>query len=208
MPAPPRRSTQLTHCGRGAAAAITCLLAAGQLAGVSAQAFTGTGFPKQEAPLHCPESGPWSGLLQQINRGAAAFRSGDFASAKSTLADAAEAATADVKQAFTCSLGISSLFRALAFAYCTDSRLEGPAMRRANQIGLRFLHIAMNWLTHTFVTTNHNQPLIDGSAWPIGIQEINDDLTAVSSAIRSSGPTGHAPTMAGSSVPFITGALT
>jgi len=52
--------------------------------------------------------------------------------------------------------------------------------------GLRFLHLAMNWLTHTFVTTNHDQALIDGSAWPIGIQEINNDLTSVSAAIQSS----------------------
>jgi len=85
------------------------------------------------------------------------------------------------------------LFRALAFAFCTDSRLEGKALRRANQIGLRFLHVAMNWLTHTFVSTGHDQPSIDGSAWPIGIQEINSDLTSVSNSIRATGPTGHAP---------------
>lgn len=74
-------------------------------------------------------------------------------------------------------------------------------MRRANQIGLRFLHLAMNWLTHTFVSTNHDQPLIDGSAWPIGIQEINDDLTSVANSIRSTGPIGHRPSAAGSTVP-------
>eukprot|EP00913_Durusdinium_trenchii_P022969 g21567.t1 len=57
----------------------------------------------------------------------------------------------------------------------------------------------MNWLTHAFVTTNHNQALIDGSAWPIGIQdgmrtrlgqEINNDLTSVVAALQSSGTMG------------------
>lgn len=149
----------------------------------------------------CPELGPWPGLLQEINRGADLFKQGNFPMAKEVLANAAEAATQDVHQAFACSLGISSLFRALAFAYCTDPQLDGRSMRRANQIGLRFLHVAMNWLTHTFVTTNHDQPLIDGSAWPISIQEINDDLTSIATALRSTGPLGHGPTSAGRSVP-------
>merc|ERR550514_1669084 len=59
----------------------------------------------------------------------------------------------------------------------------------------------MNWLTHTFVSTNHNAAFIDGSAWPIGLQEINEDLTAVSSSIASTGPLGHRPTTVGAKVP-------
>lgn len=159
----------------------------------------GMGFGGQTPRLgNCPESGPWPGLLQEVERGVQAFQVGRFADAKAILSTAAEAATMDVRSAFGCSLGISSLFRALAFAFCADPQLQGRALRRANQIGLRFLHLAMNWLTHTFVSTGHDQPLIDGSMWPISIQEINDDLTAVANAIRSNGPQGHAPTLAGS----------
>jgi len=168
-----------------------------------AQGFSGLGGIVAGGRLgNCPENGPWPGLLDEINRGADAFKSGRFADAKEILATAAEATTSDLRSAFSCSLGISALFRALAFAYCTDPQLEGRAQRRANQIGLRFLHVAMNWLTHTFVKTNHDQPLIDNSAWPIGIQEINDDLTAIATALRNTGPLGHAPTAAGAKVPF------
>lgn len=178
-----------------------CLIFAGQLFAVGAQ---GTfGGPAFGAPRlgNCPESGPWPALLQEVTRGADAFKTGQFALAKEILANAAESVTQDVQLAFSCSLGISALFRALAFAYCTDGRLYGQAMRRANQIGLRFLHIAMNWLTHTFVSTGHDQPLIDGSMWPIGIQEINEDLTSISSALRETGPLGHAPTAVGYRLP-------
>lgn len=165
----------------------------------SQQAFATGGQPSLG---NCPPNDEmWPGLLAEINRGAAAFKSGNFPEAKTILANAAEVVTQDLPRAFQCSLGISALYRALAFAYCTSPQLEGAAMRRANQIGLRFLHLAMNWLTHTFVTTNHDQPLIDGSAWPIGIQDINDDLTAVANSIKSTGPIGHRPTAAGSTVP-------
>ncbi|CAK9096483.1 unnamed protein product [Durusdinium trenchii] len=143
----------------------------------------------------------WQELLQTINAGAEAFKSGDFGTAKVLLADAAESATKDEQQAFTCSLGISALYRALAYAYCSHVHGNQRITRRLNQIGLRFLHLAMNWLTHAFVTTNHNQALIDGSAWPIGIQEINNDLTSVVAALQSSGTMGHSPTAAGKSIP-------
>eukprot|EP00434_Breviolum_minutum_P023032 symbB.v1.2.020322.t1/scaffold1699.1/size108456/7 len=150
---------------------------------------------------NCPEVPQWRELLQTINTGAEAFKSGDFSTAKVLLADAAATATRDERQAFSCSLGISALYRALAYAYCSHLHEDKRIMRRLNQIGLRFLHLAMNWLTHTFVTTNHDQALIDGSAWPIGIQDINNDLTSVVAAIQNSGPMGHAPTMAGKNIP-------
>lgn len=60
----------------------------------------------------------------------------------------------------------------------------------------------MNWLTHTFVSSNHDQPMIDGSAWPMSIQEINDDLTSIANALKRTGPLGHAPTAVGSRIPF------
>eukprot|EP00931_Biecheleriopsis_adriatica_P104681 TRINITY_DN79321_c0_g1_i1.p1 TRINITY_DN79321_c0_g1~~TRINITY_DN79321_c0_g1_i1.p1 ORF type:complete len:454 (-),score=80.89 TRINITY_DN79321_c0_g1_i1:15-1376(-) len=163
--------------------------AAGQLAPTSGQ-LPGGGFGMGMRRLgNCPEVSPWPELLAEIDRGAQAFKDGNFADAKALLADAAEAVTRDERQAFTCSLGISSLYRALAFAYCSARHEDPRIMRRSNQIGLRFLHLAMNWLTHTFVSTNHDQALIDGSAWPIGIQEINEDLTSVAGAIANSG--GH-----------------
>jgi hypothetical protein len=165
----------------------------------SQQAF---GLGGQPHLGNCPANDEmWPALLTEVNRGAAAFKAGDFKQAKTVLANAADVVTRDLPHAFQCSLGLSALYRALAFAYCTSPQLDGRASRRANQIGLRFLHLAMNWLTHTFVTTNHDQPLIDGSAWPIGIQEINDDLTAVANSIRSSGVIGHKPTHAGKDVP-------
>eukprot|EP00435_Cladocopium_sp_Y103_P037625 s556_g10.t1 len=145
-------------------------------------------------------------LLQTINTGAEAFKSGNFEKAKVLLADAA-AVTRDERQAFSCSLGISALYRALAYAYCSHLHEDKRIMRRLNQIGLR--------LTHTFVTSNHDQAMIDGSAWPIGIQDINNDLTSVVAAIQSSGSLGagsqsadpgvatggHTPTAAGRQVP-------
>jgi len=175
------------------------VLVASQVLTAGSQSAFGAGG--QPSLGNCPANDEmWPGLLAEINRGAAGFKSGNFKEAKAVLANAAEVVTRDLSRAFQCSLGLSSLYRALAFAYCSTP-LEGQAMRRANQIGLRFLHLAMNWLTHTFVTTNHDQALIDGSQWPIGIQEINDDLTSVANSIRSTGPIGHRPTPAGSTVP-------
>lgn len=167
---------------------------------IGSQASFGMGG--QTSLGNCPPNDPmWQGLLTEVDRGAAAFKSGNFPEAKAILSNAAQEVTRDMPHAFQCSLGLSSLYRALAFAYCTSPQLEGIAMRRANQIGLRFLHLAMNFLTHTFVTTNHDRPLIDGSAWPIGIQEINDDLTSVANSIKSTGHIGSKPTAAGSNVP-------
>jgi len=169
------------HLRAGLVAATLLTLADGQIPGVN-------------QPLHCPQDGIWPGIFQEVSRGASLFRAGDYALAKEVLATAAEVATRDEREAFRCSLGLSSLYRALAFAWCSNPQLTGNAMRRANQIGLRFLHLAMNWLTHTFVSTNHDVALIDGSAWPIGLQEINEDLTAVTASITSTGPIGHKPT--------------
>lgn len=150
---------------------------------------------------NCPEVAPWPELLGTIGEGAEAFKAGDFLRAKALLAEAADLTTGDEPKAFSCSLGIAALYRALAYAYCSHVHKDERIMRRSNQIGLRFLHLAMNWLTHTFVSTNHDQALIDGSAWPIGIQDINNDLTSVYAAIQKSGPSGHAPTPAGRRVP-------
>ncbi|CAE8598534.1 unnamed protein product [Polarella glacialis] len=178
------------------AVGLFAVIAGGQLPPASSGGFGGFGVQNYRLG-GCPEAPLWTDLLQEIGRGAELFKSGNYASAKALLAEAAEAVTRDESQAFSCSLGIASLYRALAFAHCADTRQDPQLTRRANQIGLRFLHLAMNWLTHTFVTSGHDQPLIDGSAWPISIQEINDDLTSVASAIARSGPTGHAPTLAG-----------
>jgi len=156
---------------------------------------------QQGGPLHCPQDDLWPAVLREVNRGADAFRQGDFSLAKAVLTEAAEAATRDERRAFACSVGVSSIYRAMAFAYCANPQLEAAAMRRAQQIGLRFLHLSMNWLTHAFVTSGHDREMIDGSAWPIGIQEINDDLTAVSSSISSTGPLGHRPTPASEGSP-------
>mmetsp|Transcript_66199 Transcript_66199/g.147145 ORF Transcript_66199/g.147145 Transcript_66199/m.147145 type:complete len:455 (-) Transcript_66199:11-1375(-) len=160
---------------------------------------TGSTFGSQLG--NCPQVPPWPELLGTIGEGAEAFKSGNFPRAKVLLADAADSVTRDEQKAFSCSLGISALYRALAYAYCSHVHEDQRVMRRLNQIGLRFLHLAMNWLTHTFVATNHDQALIDGSAWPIGIQDINNDLTSVYAAIHNSGPSGHAPTEVGREVP-------
>eukprot|EP00439_Symbiodinium_sp_Y106_P044076 s2562_g5.t1 len=174
-----------------------------------------------------------SRLLGTIGEGAEAFKAGEFLRAKALLAEAADVTTGDERKAFSCSLGIAALYRALAYAYCShvarkvnfDLRMEAVTMYAVlplpcgAEIGCvlrlhsdakpeliageprKLRHLAMNWLTHTFVSTNHDQALIDGSAWPIGIQDINNDLTSVYAAIQKSGPSGHAPTAAGRSVP-------
>ena len=48
--------------------------------------------------------------------------------------------------------------------------------RRANQIALRHLHVAINFLTFAFVKDGKNNGFwVDESAWPVTIQELNDD---------------------------------
>jgi len=200
-----RGNLTMTYRWQGSPVTLACsplmlavVVAQLQTAGSQA-AFGASGQPHLG---NCPPNDEmWQGLLTEVNRGAGLFKSGNFPEAKKVLANAAEVVTRDEQRAFQCSLGLSAMYRALAFAYCTSPQLEGRAMRRANQIGLRFLHLAMNWLTHTFVTTNHDMTLIDTSAWPIAIQDINEDLTAVANSIKSTGPIGNGPTLAGATVP-------
>jgi hypothetical protein len=46
----------------------------------------------------------------------------------------------------------------------------------------------MDWITHVFVKSNHDAEMIDGSQWPISIQEINEELTIVQNVLKKGQP--------------------
>jgi len=165
----------------------------GQVAGM----FSGP--PGGGNEFRCPQTGLWPEMYQKVNEGAIAFNSGQFVDAKRILRDAITAATSDLHVAFQCALGLSAAYRALAFAYCADQRVDprSQAYIRANQIGLRFMHLAMNWLTWAFVKDGENTAeYVDNSVWPITIQQINDEMTVVQNVVRQAGYDGHLPTWA------------
>merc|ERR1712232_312401 len=94
----------------------------------------------------------------------------------------------------------------MALAFSADGGLlRGTwAFRRAQQIALRFQHLAMVWITHVWEKfarredgggmASYDTNYIDGSAWPISLQEINAEMTAVQNAIAADGrAAGHQP---------------
>ena len=129
-------------------------------------------------PFRCPRTPLWLSLHETVTRAYDFMEIGYFEQARTLLVVVSEHALADVSIAFECSIGISALHRALSYSYTTDpSKLSSPgSSRRASQIGLRMMHVAMNWLTHAFVKKANNRgEWVDRSSWPISIQAINDE---------------------------------
>ena len=148
-------------------------------------------------PFRCPHEPIWVETHSNVTAGFDMIRRGLFKQARSLLAETSVRATADLSGAFNCSIGISALYRALAYAYAADHAIESAnphGFLRANHIGLRMMHVAMNWLTHAFVKKGINEGRwIDESSWPITIQEINDEETAIQRTISRLGHEGHSP---------------
>jgi len=190
------------------------------------------GAHSPSAPLNCPHSAAnapgspgsrglawpspdaeafWQQVLSHVTFGAGAVSRGDFLGARAALADALFSVTGGLAQdpnaGFACSLGVAAAYRVLALAFSADGGLlRGTwAFRRAQQIALRFQHLAMVWITHAWEKfarreepgsgmAHYDANYIDGSAWPISLQEINVEMTAVQDAIAEGGrPAGHQP---------------
>lgn len=163
-------------------------------------------------PLPSPEAEQfWQQVLSYVTFGIGAATQGDFVNARATLAEAlytvTEGLASDPGAGFACSLGVAAAYRVLALAFSADgSLLRGSwAFRRAQQIALRFQHLAMVWVTHAWEKfarreepgtgmAHYDTSYIDNSAWPISLQEINGEMTAVQNAIAEGGqPAGHRP---------------
>ena len=150
-------------------------------------------------PMRCPLDDPrWPKLFDAVQHSSSLIPQGRLFEARTSLSDAITDAMTDLNSAFNCSIGISSAFRVLALTFAADNSLASSnprGFRRANQIALRLQHVAMNWLTHAFVIKGENDGRwIDESSWPLTIQEINAEQTAIQSRILASGPYGHSPT--------------
>jgi len=189
-------------------------------------------FQAQQALLNCPHSAAnapgapgliglappapgaedyWQQVLDHVTFGAGAVSRGDFVGARATLADALFAVTDGLAQepssGFACSLGVAAAYRVLALAFASDGGLQRGswAFQRAQQIALRFQHIAMVWVTHAWEKfarreepgsglAHYDAAYIDESAWPISLREINIEMSAVQNAIAAGGAkAGHRP---------------
>mmetsp|Transcript_48775 Transcript_48775/g.139529 ORF Transcript_48775/g.139529 Transcript_48775/m.139529 type:complete len:489 (-) Transcript_48775:124-1590(-) len=153
----------------------------------------------------------WQQVLSHVAFGAASLGRGDAPSARVALAEVLLAVTGGLAQepgaGFACSLGVAAAYRLLALAFSADGRLTRGswAFRRAQQIALRFQHVAMVWITHAWEKfARREEPLsgmasydvayIDNSAWPITLQDINLEMSTVQNAISEGGlPAGHRP---------------
>lgn len=149
---------------------------ASRLAAVAAAAV-GADSAWLGAPLRCPEGAgqPWRAFAADVDRAWASVQTAQMREATVILADALERVTEDLASAHDCSLGIAAAYRVLALAHVANPELSGRARVRALQVGLRFLHLSSNWLTHAFVRCDHETAFIDGSAWPITLQESADE---------------------------------
>merc|ERR1719421_2494121 len=92
------------------------------------------------ANFRCPEKPEWVQLYNEVIGAAQRFNppNSDFAGAKQQLVAAITAATADIRKAFECTLGISAAYRALAFTFAADLRCSGcRRMRSAGRTSSR-----------------------------------------------------------------------
>ncbi len=139
-------------------------------------------------PLHCPEK--FEELYEAVQMGANLYNQNEIRQAKQVLTTYIQKwANTDPLVGMECALGMASAYRTLTFSYCANPRTNN---RRAYQIGLRILHQAMNWITHVFVKSQHDADMIDGSKWPITIQQINDELTIIQNVLKQDGiQNGH-----------------
>lgn len=157
-------------------------------------------------PFRCPHAAVWENLFSVIQKGYSLMRERRFREARISLADASRFLETNLTESFECSIGVSALFRALAYSFAGDQVLtdiDSGKSRRANQVALRFLHVSMNWLTHAFVKKALNEGRwVDESSWPITIAHINQEETAILNSIGSTGPIGHRPTWDGIPVSF------
>lgn len=147
-------------------------------------------------PLNCPTGigQPWEAFLANVQTGWALIQEGQMTRAASLLADAISEVTSDLHTAHDCSLGLAAAYRVLALAHVGNPWLQGQARVRGLQVGLRFMHLASNWLTHTFVKYNADTSHIDNSAWPITLQESADEHRLVMSMLAEGGQHGgHQP---------------
>ncbi|KAF4675161.1 hypothetical protein FOL47_008168 [Perkinsus chesapeaki] len=152
--------------------------------------------------FRCPLTPKWTRVTTpepDVNTYSRSIQNLDFTAAKQGLRDSLSRALDPLNEAFDCSIGIASAYRVLAIGYAVGGEaLDGTdkiAARRAYQIALRMMHVGMNWLTHAFVVKGKNDGYwIDESDWPITIQQMNDEQTAIQNAILKSGPHGHTPT--------------
>ena len=153
--------------------------------------------PNHGDSFRCPHIDIWEDLLSRIDFGYNLMKRERFNEARVSLAEVSRVVSSNLTESFECSIGVSALFRALAYAYAGDKSFEqiGPVEhRRANQIGLRMMHVSMNWLTHAFVKKGLNDGRwVDESAWPISISEINQEETYILNTIGRTGPQGHRP---------------
>jgi hypothetical protein len=156
--------------------------------------------PNHGDPFRCPNIPLWRAVFDNVNQAYSQLRQGRFLDARRLLTTTSNMAVADLDAAFDCSIGVSSIYRALANAYSRDYFLESESptrLRRANQIALRMMHVAMNWLTHAFVKKGINDgKWVDESSWPITIQEVNDEETTIQTTISRLGAHGNLPTWA------------
>jgi hypothetical protein len=152
-------------------------------------------------PLRCPEEDErWPRLLEAVKRSQRLLESREgYMKAKKELADEISGVLprpweeANLQEAFECSIGLSSAFRILGLAYAKEAAARNS--RRAWQIGLRMMHVSMNWLTHAFVVKGENDGRwIDESSWPLSIQEMNDEQTYIQNEITKTGVYGNIPT--------------
>ena len=153
-----------------------------------------------EIDLFCPSNytdGLWDKLFTMTMQGSDLFNEGKIDEAKVVLSSAIKEGTADITRAMKeCSIGIASLYRTLAFCYCASKPDETPyGQRRGYQLGLRALHVAMDWTTWGFVKSGNSLEFVDYSSWPLTIQGINMELTTVQNLITQYGPHGHVPTL-------------
>lgn len=145
----------------------------------------------------CPKTENWLQLHRRVLEAHEHLRNRNFALAKFEIKNDAMRIFDDLRVAFTCSIGVTALFRTVALSLMQEAELTVAApddVRRLHKLALRLMHIAMNWLTHAFVIEGRNSARwVDDSSWPITLQAINEEETFLKAKLETMGGSGHYP---------------
>mmetsp|Transcript_60947 Transcript_60947/g.181585 ORF Transcript_60947/g.181585 Transcript_60947/m.181585 type:complete len:466 (-) Transcript_60947:82-1479(-) len=170
------------------------------VAALGTASAAGAAWPELRKPLRCPEGPgqPWTAFAAVVEQAWASVQVGQLREATVILSDALDSVTGDLARAHDCSLGFAAAYRVLAIAHVANPELAGRARVRALQVGLRFMHLSSNWLTHAFVGCDHETQFIDNSVWPITLQESADEHRWTTTQLAEGGrAAGHRARAAG-----------
>jgi hypothetical protein len=156
-------------------------------------------YAQHTAQSHCPTAPKWTNLYRRVVTAHELLQNQKHLEARKVIENDSLHIFDDLHDAFTCSIGVASLFRTLSLTLMHQAESESTLVyqyRWLNHRALRLMHIAMNWLTYAFVVNGRNDGRwVDESTWPITIHAINEEETLLKRNLDKTGGSSSVPTL-------------